>query len=97
MKADEDVKMIKPDALVLVVKSTELFIGQFIKDAYNYTKQEKRKTVKFRDLEKVVRDIEVYDFLTTDENILKKGTEEPSGKRMRLEDGTEQPLSLIHI
>ena len=28
MKADEDVKMIKPDALVLVVKSTELFIGQ---------------------------------------------------------------------
>ena len=44
MKADEDVKMIKPDALVLVVKSTELFIGQFIKDAYNYTKQEKRKT-----------------------------------------------------
>eukprot|EP01043_Picozoa_sp_COSAG02_P038078 COSAG02_NODE_2910_length_7766_cov_5.844659_2_plen_466_part_00 len=91
MKADEDVKMIKPDALVLVVKSTELFIGQFIKDAYNYTKQEKRKTVKFRDLEKVVRDIEVYDFLTTDENILKKGTEEPSGKRMRLGDGTEQP------
>lgn len=91
MKADEDVKMIKPDALVLVVKSTELFIGQFIKDAYNYTKQEKRKTVKFRDLEKVVRDIEVYDFLTTDENILKKGIEEPSGKRMRLGDGTEQP------
>jgi histone H3/H4 len=91
MKADEDVKMIKPDALVLVVKATELFIGQFIKDAYSYTKQEKRKTVKFRDLEKVVRDIEVYDFLTTDENILRKGTEEPQGKRLRMEDGTEQP------
>jgi len=90
MKADEDVKMIKPDALILVVKSTELFIGQLIKDAYSYTKQEKRKTVKFRDLEKVVRDIEVYDFLTTDENILRKGEDEPSGKRMRLEEGGAQ-------
>ena len=93
MKADEEVKMIKPDALVLVVKATELFIGQFIKDAYVYTKQEKRKTVKFRDLEKVVRDMEVYDFLTTDENILRKGTEEPAGKRLRLdpETGAEEP------
>eukprot|EP01047_Picozoa_sp_COSAG01_P086210 COSAG01_NODE_19284_length_1019_cov_1.852174_1_plen_50_part_10 len=41
-------------------------------DAYQYTKQDKRKTVKMKDLEAVLRDNELYDFLLTDSSIMRR-------------------------
>lgn len=57
-------------------------------DAYQYTKQDKRKTVKMKDLEAVLRDNELYDFLLTDSSIMlrNQGKDDSDGKRARLNE-----------
>lgn len=63
----------------------------FVQEAYEYTKSDKRKTVKMKDLESVVREVEMYDFLLTDESIMLrdqgKDNADSGGKKMKLENG----------
>ncbi|KAK3260182.1 hypothetical protein CYMTET_30846 [Cymbomonas tetramitiformis] len=53
-RLDEDVRMIKPDALRLIAKSTELFLEAVVAEALKVTKRKKRKTVVHSDLEMAV-------------------------------------------
>jgi hypothetical protein len=45
MKADDDVKNIKPEA---VVKATELFIEFFVEQAFRFTVKNKRKILGYK-------------------------------------------------
>jgi histone H3/H4 len=90
MKADEDVKMIKPDALAAATKATELFVGQFVTDAFAYVKSSKRKTMRMQDLESVVRDVDLYDFLTVQPGMLDGQGDPNSAKRQRTEGEESQ-------
>jgi hypothetical protein len=64
-----------------------------VTDAYQYTKQDKRKTVKMKDLEAVLRDNELYDFLLTDSSIMlrNQGKDDSDGKRARLNEAGAPP------
>lgn len=57
VKADADAKMIKPDALTLIARSSELFVEQFVEDSYHFTKLEKRKTVKLKDMQCAINQV----------------------------------------
>jgi histone H3/H4 len=48
MKADEDVKNIKPEAVVMVAKATEMFVELLIEQAYRHAVSDKRKGVSYR-------------------------------------------------
>ncbi|EGC32707.1 hypothetical protein DICPUDRAFT_155311 [Dictyostelium purpureum] len=64
MKNDKDVKLISSDALMLVTKSTELFLDYFCKEAYKKTKSQGRKILSYKDISSAIKDIENLTFLT---------------------------------
>jgi|EP01047_Picozoa_sp_COSAG01_P058008 histone H3/H4 len=48
MKADDDVKNIKPEAVVTMTKATELFIEFFVEQAFRFTVKNKRKILGYK-------------------------------------------------
>ena len=48
MKADEEIKQIKPDAVLLVGKATELFVELLVESAYRHSQSEKRKGLMYK-------------------------------------------------
>jgi hypothetical protein len=48
MKADEDVKNIKPDAVIMVAKATELFVELLTEQAYRHAVADKRKGLSYK-------------------------------------------------
>ena len=48
MKADEDVKNIKPEAVIMVAKATELFVELLTEQAYRHATADKRKGLAYK-------------------------------------------------
>ncbi len=48
MKADEEIKQIKPDAVLLVGKATELFVELLVESAFRHSQSEKRKGLMYK-------------------------------------------------
>ena len=48
MKADEDVKNIKPEAVIMVAKATELFVELLTEQAYRHAVADKRKGLSYK-------------------------------------------------
>eukprot|EP01132_Coremiostelium_polycephalum_P000963 gene963-1226_t len=64
MKHDKDVKHISNDALMLIAKSTELFLDYIVKEAYKKTSSEKKKILSYKDLSSTVKDLDNLEFLS---------------------------------
>lgn len=63
IKADPDVNLLSSDAVFVVTKAAELFLGKFTWMAYESASQENRKTILTRDLEKVSKNVDEFFFL----------------------------------
>lgn len=63
IKEDEDLMRIQPDAVFCVSVAVEKFLSYFVKHAWQYTKRDSRKTVLYRDLVHVVKEVEQMMFL----------------------------------
>jgi len=63
IKTDSDIKLIGSDAVVLIAKATELFLEYLVVEAYNKTKEEKRKILQYKDLARLVRETDELEFL----------------------------------
>jgi histone H3/H4 len=102
MKADEDVKQIKPEAVVLVTKATEMFVGLFVKDAFKQSVKEKRKGLQYKDMATAVQEEEHLDFLMdivpekrqamTD--VMRSDGDEPEPKRQKGEESLGQDTDI---
>ncbi|KAK5575162.1 hypothetical protein RB653_010418 [Dictyostelium firmibasis] len=63
MKSDKDVKLISSDAVMLVTKSTEMFLQYLVKEA-SKSCGTKKKTLQYKDLASTIKDVENLDFLS---------------------------------
>eukprot|EP01135_Chromosphaera_perkinsii_P010116 Nk52_evm2s2020 gene=Nk52_evmTU2s2020 len=63
MKSDDDVGLLSQEAVFLVAKATELFAGYMGSEAYKATSRDKRRTVQYRDVSKLVSDRDEFEFL----------------------------------
>mmetsp|Transcript_12045 Transcript_12045/g.19464 ORF Transcript_12045/g.19464 Transcript_12045/m.19464 type:complete len:131 (+) Transcript_12045:28-420(+) len=63
MKADSEVKQINSESVLVVAKATELFLEKLVREAAERTKEERRKTVQYKDLAAVVHGKEELEFL----------------------------------
>jgi histone H3/H4 len=63
IKSDPDVKKISNDASILIAHSTELFIHFILREGYQITTDDGRKTLQYKDLAMSVQENEVLDFL----------------------------------
>ena len=63
MKSDEDVRMISAEAPVLFAKACEMFILEMTLRSWNYSENNKRKTLQREDVREAIQRTDVYDFL----------------------------------
>ncbi|KAI8364954.1 histone-fold-containing protein [Blakeslea trispora] len=63
IKEDKDVSLINAEATFCIAYATELFMEYLVTEAFSKAKQEKRKTVYYRDLASTVKEIEQFEFL----------------------------------
>ncbi|GFU13217.1 DNA polymerase epsilon subunit 4 [Nephila pilipes] len=63
MKLDPDVNIASQDAVIAIAKATELFIHMLGKEAYKFTKQNKKKTVQKKDINDCITTCEALAFL----------------------------------
>ncbi|KAL7751760.1 hypothetical protein RI367_002759 [Sorochytrium milnesiophthora] len=63
VKLDPDVPNVQQDAIFLIAKATELFLENYSWKLYEAASAEKRKTVQYRDMVKVVQNTDAYFFL----------------------------------
>ncbi|CEI96370.1 hypothetical protein G6F70_000225 [Rhizopus microsporus] len=63
IKEDKDISLISTDATFCITYAAELFIEYLVSEALDKAKQEKRKSVFYKDLAKVVKDVEPFEFL----------------------------------
>ncbi|XP_003739450.1 DNA polymerase epsilon subunit 4 [Galendromus occidentalis] len=63
MKLDSEMNSASQEAVFIVAKATELFIEAIAKETYNFTLQNRKKTVQRRDVESAIDSIEVFSFL----------------------------------
>ncbi|EIE82245.1 hypothetical protein G6F57_002323 [Rhizopus arrhizus] len=63
IKEDKDISLIGSEATFCITYATELFLEYLVKEAYTKVKQDKRKTVYYRDLAKVVKETASFEFL----------------------------------
>ncbi|KAJ2781626.1 hypothetical protein H4R18_002770 [Coemansia javaensis] len=64
IKEDKDIFACGADSLYLITRATECFIDSLVREAYEFSRIEKRRTVQYRDMAKAVQSIEQYDFLS---------------------------------
>ncbi|KAM9986067.1 hypothetical protein ACTFIZ_004320 [Dictyostelium cf. discoideum] len=62
MRCDKDVKIISSDAVMLVAKSTEMFLDYLVKEAYKASG--KKKTLQYKDLASTIKGVDNLDFLS---------------------------------
>ena len=63
MKSDEDVRMISAEAPVLFAKACEMFILEMSLRSWNYSENNKRKTLQKEDVKEAIQRTDIYDFL----------------------------------
>ncbi len=63
MKSDEDVRMISAEAPVLFAKACEMFILEMTLRSWNYSENNKRKTLQKEDVKEAIQRTDIYDFL----------------------------------
>lgn len=63
MKSDEDVRMISAEAPVLFAKACEMFILEMTLRSWNYSENNKRKTLLKEDLKEAIQRTDIFDFL----------------------------------
>uniref|UniRef100_A0A1D1YAW6 Nuclear transcription factor Y subunit C-3 n=2 Tax=Anthurium amnicola TaxID=1678845 RepID=A0A1D1YAW6_9ARAE len=63
MKADEDVRMIASEALVLFARACEIFILELTLRAWSHTEENKRRTLQKSDIAVAITRTDVFDFL----------------------------------
>ncbi|MQL81628.1 hypothetical protein Taro_014100 [Colocasia esculenta] len=63
MKADEDVRMVASEALVLFARACEIFILELTLRAWSHTEENKRRTLQKNDLAVAITRTDVFDFL----------------------------------
>ncbi|KAJ1961991.1 hypothetical protein GGI12_002929 [Dipsacomyces acuminosporus] len=64
IKEDKDIFACGSDSLFLISRATEYFIDSIIRESYEFSRFDKRKTVQYKDMAKAVQSIEQYDFLS---------------------------------
>ncbi|KAJ3056530.1 hypothetical protein HK102_011186, partial [Quaeritorhiza haematococci] len=64
MKEDKEVVAVGTDAVFLVALATEKFVEMVSRKAYQFTKQDNRKGVSYKDLSKAIRDVDQLEFLS---------------------------------
>ncbi|KAN0026238.1 hypothetical protein ACTFIV_007222 [Dictyostelium citrinum] len=62
MRSDKDVKTISSDAVMLVAKSTEMFLDYLVKEAYKTSG--KKKTLQYKDLASTIKGVDNLEFLS---------------------------------
>ncbi|KAJ2031833.1 hypothetical protein IWW57_000520 [Coemansia sp. S610] len=63
IKEDKDIFACGPESLFLISRATEYFIDCLVRESYEFSRLDKRKTVQYKDMAKAVQSIEPYDFL----------------------------------
>ncbi|KAJ2766236.1 hypothetical protein IWQ56_001603 [Coemansia nantahalensis] len=63
IKEDKDISACGADSLYLISRATEYFIDSLVREAYEFSRLDKRRTVQYKDMAKAVQSIEQYDFL----------------------------------
>ncbi|KAJ1666413.1 hypothetical protein IW140_001144 [Coemansia sp. RSA 1813] len=63
VKEDKDIFACGSESIFLISKATEYFVESLVREAYEFSRLDKRKTVQYKDTAKAVQSIEQYDFL----------------------------------
>lgn len=63
MKSDEDVRMISAEAPALFAKACEMFIIELTHRSWQYTEENRRKTLQRSDIASAIAHTDIYDFL----------------------------------
>ncbi|KAI9502975.1 hypothetical protein GGI25_005803 [Coemansia spiralis] len=63
IKEDKDIFACGADSLFVISKATEYFVESLVREGYEFSRLDKRKTVQYKDMAKAVQSIEQYDFL----------------------------------
>lgn len=63
IKLDPDVNIASHDAVIAIAKAAELFIHMLGKEAYKFTKQNKKKTIQKKDINDCITTCEALAFL----------------------------------
>lgn len=63
IKLDPDVTIASQDAVFLLAKATELFVTMLGREAYKFTKQNKKKTIQRKDIDDCIASCECLSFL----------------------------------
>ncbi|KAG8201645.1 hypothetical protein JTE90_012712 [Oedothorax gibbosus] len=63
MKLDPDINIASHDAVIAIAKAAELFIQMLGKEAYKFTKQNKKKTIQKKDINDCIAACESLAFL----------------------------------
>lgn len=63
MKSDVDVKLISPEAVLLVAKAAELLLEHLAEESSKHTDSDNRKIIQYKDVVQAVKECDVFDFL----------------------------------
>ncbi|KAJ2236026.1 hypothetical protein IWW45_002121 [Coemansia sp. RSA 485] len=63
IKEDKDIFACGAESLFLISRATEYFIDSIVRESYEFSRLDKRKTVQYKDMAKAIQSIEQYDFL----------------------------------
>jgi DNA polymerase epsilon subunit 4 len=64
IKEDKEISSCSQEATHLISLATELFIKRLVAQSNDYATYDKRRTIQYKDVARVVSDMEKYDFLT---------------------------------
>ncbi|KAJ1725648.1 hypothetical protein LPJ53_000127 [Coemansia erecta] len=64
IKEDKDIFACGSESLFLISRATEYFIDSIVRESYEFSRLDKRKTVQYKDMAKAIQSIEQYDFLS---------------------------------
>ncbi|KAJ1818115.1 hypothetical protein LPJ56_001898 [Coemansia sp. RSA 2599] len=94
IKEDKDIFACGAESLFLISRATEYFIDSIVRESYEFSRLDKRKTVQYKDMAKAVQSIEQYDFLadTIPPTVtLRKPAPEPATTKASAAAGSEAP------
>ncbi|KAJ2001748.1 hypothetical protein GGI04_002904 [Coemansia thaxteri] len=63
IKEDKDIYACGSESLFLISRATECFVESLVRESYEFSRLDKRKTVQYKDVAKAAQSIEQYDFL----------------------------------
>ncbi|KAJ2721318.1 hypothetical protein GGI07_004045 [Coemansia sp. Benny D115] len=64
IKEDKEIFACGSESLFLISRATEYFLDALVRESYEFSRLDKRRTVQYKDMAKAVQSIEQYDFLT---------------------------------